>query len=101
MTAATPYLRHMRNDRRRGVPGSRGRQGVRGCGTWLVLGGAAELFATPASDGITVTNTVPAFRVSSEAAARLTVLDLDGTVAARSRPAATSAEGRCVPRPIR
>jgi ribose-phosphate pyrophosphokinase len=42
----------------------------------LFIDGATELFATPALDGIAVTNTVPPFRVAAEAAARrLTVLD--------------------------
>lgn len=48
----------------------------------LFIGGATELFATPALDGITVTNTVPPFRVSGETAAqRLTVLDASETIA--------------------
>ncbi|HBK04480.1 MAG TPA: ribose-phosphate pyrophosphokinase [Acetobacteraceae bacterium] len=48
----------------------------------LFVDGAKELFATPAIDGITVTNTVPAFRVSTEIAARrLTVIDASETIA--------------------
>ncbi len=48
----------------------------------LFIGGAGELFATPAVDGITVANTVPPFRVPAEAAAqRLTVLDAANAIA--------------------
>ncbi len=47
----------------------------------LFVGGAPDLFATPALDGIVVTNTVPPFRVPAEvAAARLTVLDISGAI---------------------
>lgn len=48
----------------------------------LFVDGARELFATSAIDGITVTNTVAAFRVAPEIAARrLTVLDASETIA--------------------
>ena len=48
----------------------------------LFVGGAAELFATPAIDGITVVNTVPPFRVNAETSARrLTVLDASQMIA--------------------
>jgi ribose-phosphate pyrophosphokinase len=48
----------------------------------LLVGGAPELFRTPAIDGITVTNTVPAFRVTDAAAMRrLTVLDTSDAIA--------------------
>jgi ribose-phosphate pyrophosphokinase len=48
----------------------------------LFMGGAPELFATPAIDGIAVTNTVPPFRVPPEAAAkRLSVVDAGDAVA--------------------
>jgi hypothetical protein len=48
----------------------------------LFVGGAPELFATPAIDGITVTSTVPPFRVPAEVAARrLTVLDASDAIA--------------------
>jgi ribose-phosphate pyrophosphokinase len=47
----------------------------------LFIGGATELFATPAIDGITVTNTVPPFRLAAEAARRLTVLDASESIA--------------------
>ena len=43
----------------------------------LFVGGATELFAAPEIDGITVANTVPAFRVTAEAALqRLAILDV-------------------------
>lgn len=47
----------------------------------LFIGGAAELFAAPEIDGITVTNTVPPFRVAGDAMQRLTVLDASEAVA--------------------
>lgn len=48
----------------------------------LFVGGATELFATSALDGITVANTVPPFRVAAETAARrLTVLDVSDAIA--------------------
>ena len=48
----------------------------------LFMGGAPELFATNAIDGITIVNTVPPFRLSSETAARrLTVLDASEAIA--------------------
>ena len=48
----------------------------------LFIDGATELFATPAIDGITVANTVPAFRVNAAVAAqRLTTLDISDAVA--------------------
>lgn len=47
----------------------------------LFVGGAPELFETPAIDGITVTDTVPAFRVPAEAREHLTVLDTSETIA--------------------
>ncbi|MDR3536368.1 MAG: ribose-phosphate diphosphokinase [Acetobacteraceae bacterium] len=48
----------------------------------LFVGGAPELFATLALDGITVANTVPAFRVPAKVAARrLTVLDASDAIA--------------------
>jgi ribose-phosphate pyrophosphokinase len=48
----------------------------------LFVGGAPELFATPALDGITVTNTVPPLRVPAEVAARrLSILDASDILA--------------------
>ena len=47
----------------------------------LFVGGARELFATTAIDGITVTNSVPPFRVGAEAAHRLTLLDSSEMIA--------------------
>jgi ribose-phosphate pyrophosphokinase len=48
----------------------------------LFIDGATELFATAAIDGITVTNTVPPFRVPADVAAqRLTVLDASDAIA--------------------
>ncbi len=48
----------------------------------LFIGAATELFATPAIDGIVVTNTVPPFRVVPEVAPpRLTVLDASEAIA--------------------
>ena len=48
----------------------------------LFVDGATKLFATPALDGVTVTDTVPPFRVPAEAAAqRLTVLDASDAIA--------------------
>lgn len=48
----------------------------------LFVGGATELFATPALDGVTITNTVPPFRVPAEVAVqRLTVLDASEAIA--------------------
>ncbi len=48
----------------------------------LFVGGAPDLFAAPELDGITVTNTVPPFRVPAGTAAnRLTVLDISDAVA--------------------
>ncbi len=48
----------------------------------LFVGGATELFATPDLDGITVTNTVPPFRVPAEVAMqRLMVLDASEAIA--------------------
>lgn len=48
----------------------------------LFIDGAPDLFATPAIDGITVTNTVPPFRVPPDVAAtRLTVLDASDSIA--------------------
>ena len=48
----------------------------------LFIDGAAELFATPAIDGITVANTVPPFRVPADVVAqRLTVLDASDAIA--------------------
>jgi ribose-phosphate pyrophosphokinase len=48
----------------------------------LFVDGATELFASPALDGITVTDTVPPFRVPAEVAARhLTVLDVSDAIA--------------------
>jgi len=48
----------------------------------LFVAGAPELFASPAIDGITVTNTVPSFRVPPDVAAqRLTVLDISEVIA--------------------
>ncbi|MBS0558702.1 MAG: ribose-phosphate pyrophosphokinase [Proteobacteria bacterium] len=48
----------------------------------LFIDGAEALFASPALDGITVANTVPAFRVPADVAARrLTVLDISDAVA--------------------
>ena len=48
----------------------------------LFIDGATELFASMAFDGITVTNTVPPFRVPAEVATqRLTVLDTSEAIA--------------------
>ncbi len=48
----------------------------------LFMGGATELFATTAMDGITIANTVPPFRVPAEVAERrLTVLDASEAIA--------------------
>jgi len=48
----------------------------------LFVGGATELFASPAVDGVTVANTIPPFRVPQEVAAqRLTVLDASEAIA--------------------
>ena len=48
----------------------------------LFIGGATELFASPALDGITVTNTVPPYRVPKDVAAQhLTVLDASEPIA--------------------
>jgi ribose-phosphate pyrophosphokinase len=48
----------------------------------LFVGGATELFAAAAIDGIVVANTVPAFRVAPDiAASRLTVLDASDLIA--------------------
>ncbi len=47
----------------------------------LFIGGAPELFAAPELDGITITNTVPPFRVAADALPRLTVLDASDAVA--------------------
>jgi ribose-phosphate pyrophosphokinase len=47
----------------------------------LFIDGATELFATPAIEGITVTNTVPPFRVRAEAMHRLTILDASEAIA--------------------
>jgi ribose-phosphate pyrophosphokinase len=47
----------------------------------LFVGGATELFASAAIGGITVTNSVPAFRVPPDAAERLTVVDASETIA--------------------
>ena len=48
----------------------------------LFVGGATELFASPAIHGTTVTNTVPSFHVPAEIAAqRLTVLDVSESIA--------------------
>ena len=48
----------------------------------LFVGGAVELFASPALDGIVVTDTVPPFRVPPEVASlRLTVLDVSDAIA--------------------
>ncbi len=48
----------------------------------LFIGGAEELFATPAIDGITIANTVSPFRVPADVAAqRLTVLDAGDAIA--------------------
>ena len=58
---------------------------VRGLGRhakrWRAVGGATELLATPAIDGITVTNTVPPFRLDAAAARRLTILDTSDIIA--------------------
>jgi ribose-phosphate pyrophosphokinase len=47
----------------------------------LFIGGAPDLFAAPAIDGIAVTNTVPPFRLPAEAARRLTILDISEVIA--------------------
>lgn len=48
----------------------------------LFVGGATELFASPALDGVTVTNTVPPFRVPDDIVARrVTVLDASEAIA--------------------
>ena len=47
----------------------------------LFMEGAPALFASPAIDGIAVTDTVPPFRVTEAAAARLTVLDASDAIA--------------------
>jgi ribose-phosphate pyrophosphokinase len=47
----------------------------------LFIDGATELFATPAIEGITVTNTVPPFRVRAEAMHLLTILDASEAIA--------------------
>ncbi len=48
----------------------------------LFVDGAPELFATPALDGIMVTNTVPPFRVPADVAARrLTMVDASDAIA--------------------
>jgi ribose-phosphate pyrophosphokinase len=47
----------------------------------LFIDGATELFATPAIEGITVTNTVPPFRVRAEAMHHLTILDASEAIA--------------------
>jgi ribose-phosphate pyrophosphokinase len=47
----------------------------------LFIDGATELFATPAIEDITVTNTVPPFRVRAEAMHRLTILDASEAIA--------------------
>ncbi|HVY14120.1 MAG TPA: ribose-phosphate diphosphokinase [Rhodopila sp.] len=47
----------------------------------LFIGGAPELFTSPLLDGITVSNTVPPFRVRSDATDRLTILDASETLA--------------------
>jgi len=47
----------------------------------LFVGGAAELFAAPEIDGITIANTIPPFRVAAAAMPRLTVLDASEAVA--------------------
>ena len=48
----------------------------------LFVGGAPALFASPAIDGVTVTDTVPPFRVPADTAARrLTVLDSSEAIA--------------------
>jgi ribose-phosphate pyrophosphokinase len=48
----------------------------------LFIGGALELFATSAIDGIVIANTVPPFRVASDVAARrLTILDASDSIA--------------------
>jgi ribose-phosphate pyrophosphokinase len=48
----------------------------------LFVGGAAELFAAPALDGIAVTDTVPPFRVPAELATRrLAVIDASEAIA--------------------
>ncbi len=48
----------------------------------LFVGGATELFQTPALDGVTILNTVPAFRVPPEIAEhRLTILDASAAIA--------------------
>ncbi len=48
----------------------------------LFMGGAPELMVEPAIDSIVITNTVPPFRLSAEAASRLTILDASEAVAA-------------------
>jgi ribose-phosphate pyrophosphokinase len=48
----------------------------------LFVDGAMELFASPALDGITVTDTVPPFRVPDRVATRqLAVLDVSDAIA--------------------
>jgi ribose-phosphate pyrophosphokinase len=48
----------------------------------LFIDGAQELFASPAIDGIVITNTVPPYRVPADIAAhRLTVLDASDSIA--------------------
>jgi ribose-phosphate pyrophosphokinase len=47
----------------------------------LFIDRATELFATPAIDGITVTNSVPPFRLAADAARRLTILDASDSIA--------------------
>jgi ribose-phosphate pyrophosphokinase len=47
----------------------------------LFVDGAPELFSTTAIDGITVTNTVPPFRVNTELMPLLTILDASETIA--------------------
>ncbi|MFL5283903.1 MAG: ribose-phosphate diphosphokinase [Rhodopila sp.] len=47
----------------------------------LFIDGATALFASPAIDGITVTDTVPPFRLAPEAARRLTILDTSDVIA--------------------
>jgi ribose-phosphate pyrophosphokinase len=47
----------------------------------LFVGGAGELLAEPALDGIVIANTVPPFRIPDAAAKRLTILDASEAVA--------------------
>ncbi len=48
----------------------------------LFMGGAPELIAEPALDGIVIANTVPPFRLPADAVAkRLTILDAGAAVA--------------------